>query len=166
MSRVSRKNAESKILNRFLIGYQKRFGIVLSNVIHRDKPDFEVTNPVTGKKLGIEITGVYQDPQEAESQYTIHPPGTVSWIQGSLDDLLAANNECLRSKADKSLKYNFGGNMVLAIWIGSSVYNRKFDIDYIKHDITIPESRFSQVWLILKDKEDYSPELYPLYANT
>lgn len=57
MEPVPKEIAELAILDRFITAYHKRFGIKLINILHRAKPDFEVTNPETGNRLGIEVTG-------------------------------------------------------------------------------------------------------------
>jgi len=61
MEPASREAAETAILERFLIEYHKRFDIELSNIIHSDKPDFEVTNPIINEHIGSEVTGTYQN---------------------------------------------------------------------------------------------------------
>lgn len=69
MRLVSKEDAERVILERFLVAYQKRFDMKLVDVVHRDKPDFEVTNAATNEKIGIEVTGAYQNKREAIIQY-------------------------------------------------------------------------------------------------
>lgn len=160
MKRVSKETAEDAILKRFLEGYSKRFGVELINIHHRDRPDYEVTNPKTGEIFGIEITVVYQDDEEAKIQY-----GAVKeWgrFVGSSKQLLSKLNMRLEDKALKSKSYNYSGRMILAIWWGSLVFSEKFDIDFIRHEIRVPENDFLEIWLIIRNKDDYSPELYLL----
>jgi hypothetical protein len=162
MKPISKQVAETAILERFLIAYRKRFGVGLTAVIHRDKPDFEVTNPITHERIGIEITGLYQNEMEAKIQY-----GAVDdWerFEGSTEELLQSLNSRLDDKARKSKSYQYDGRILLVIWFGSLVFNQRFDIDFVSRQIVIPENAFSEIWLVLRDKEDYSPELYSLQA--
>ena len=147
------------ILDRFITVYHKRFDIKLINILHRDKPDFEVTNPETGNRLGIEVTGTYQNEEEAKIQY-----GSVqNWdiFVGSGEELITSLNSRLKDKAQKSKSYKFDGQIFLAIWLGSLVFNQKMDVDFIWHKIIFPENEFSDIWLIIESEEG-TPELYPL----
>ena len=117
MFRVQRGEAEREILNRSMKAYHKRFGVVLTIIKHRDKPDFEVLDPATSEKLGIEVTGVYQNSEEAKIQYTTLEDGEI--FSGNLDELAESLNTCLEQKARKSKEYYFEGKLLLAILIGS-----------------------------------------------
>jgi hypothetical protein len=160
MKPVSKEEAEVLILEHFLIAYQKRFNVKLTNIIHRDKPDFDVTNPITKEHIGIEVTGSYQNEREAIIQYGDIDDGEL--FVGSIEELLTSLNNRLNDKAEKSKTYKFNGRIFLVIWLGSLVFNQKFDVDFIRHKLFIPQNRFSEIWLIIRDKDDYSPELYPL----
>ena len=164
MNRVNHEEAEKAILARFIEAYRKRFGIEFANIIHRDKPDFEVSNPKTKERLGIEVTGVYQNSEEAIIQYTTMEEGDI--FHGNLDELVESLNVCLEQKTRKSKEYNFEGKMLLAILFGSLVFHEKFDIDFVRQRILIPENRFTEIWLILRDKIDNSPELYLLKGDS
>ena len=107
MNRVNHEEAEKAILARFIEAYRKRFGIELAIVIHRDRPDFEVTNPKTKECVGIEVTGVYQNSKEAIIQYTTM--GEEDIFHGNLDELVESLKVCLKQKARKSTEYNFEG---------------------------------------------------------
>jgi hypothetical protein len=132
-------------------------------VIHRDRPDFEATVSNTGNNLGIEITGVYQDEFEAKIQYW----AVENWgrFNGSLEDLVRSLNEILHKKAQKSFDYDFQGQLVLAIWLGSLIFHEKSDVDFIRQDIVTPNNAFSNIWLIVRDRNDHSPELYHLQGQ-
>jgi hypothetical protein len=159
MKKVSGKTAEFEILKRFIIGYRKRFSIELNNINHRDKPDFEVSNPNTGECFGIEVTGMYQNEEEPKIQY-----GSIDkWDHfcGSIEELLSSLNIRLKDKARKSKSYNYCRRMLLAIWLDSLIFTAKFDVDFIRNQIIIPDNNFSEIWLIIQSKDD-TPELYPL----
>lgn len=160
MDKVDTKVAENKIFEKFQEAFTKEYGVYLSEIIHRDKPDFEAFDPRTNQRIGIEVTGVYQDEREAKIQY-----GKIeNWnsYSASLVEILFKLNNILAKKAEKSKKYNFGGQIFLAIWIGSLVFSQANDMNFIRRDIVIPENSFTKIWLILESRKDYSPELYLL----
>jgi hypothetical protein len=59
---------ERAILDRFLSAYEKQSGISLSDVVPREKPDYETKNPTSGELIGTQATGVYQTEDEAKIQ--------------------------------------------------------------------------------------------------
>ena len=148
-SGITRYEAEEALIDRFINGYKNRFGFDLVIVSHRDRPDFEVLNRQTGEKVGIEITGLYQSEREAKINYGREP----SWerFSGSWDLLIANLNHLLAEKAEKSRGYQYCGRMFLAIYVGSLVFNETNDFDYVHSRIAIPENRFSEIWLMLRD---------------
>lgn len=135
MKRITRDTAEVAILERFLIAYSKRFGVELSDIVHRDKPDFQVRNPKTDEIIGIEVTGVYQNKREAKIQYS----AINNWdrFKGSTEELVKSLNERLKDKSRKSKTYIFDGRMILALWLGSLVFNQKIDADFIHRQLKI-----------------------------
>jgi len=160
MKKVSKEAAEAAILSRFMIAYHKRFGITFTQIHHRDKPDFEVNHPLTNERIGIEVTGVYQNEMEAR----IQNGAGESWdaYESSLEELLKSINARLVKKAKKSRKYEFKGRMFLVIWLGSIAFNQKIDMDFIRPRIIVPKSEFGEIWLVISEKREGSPLLYPL----
>jgi hypothetical protein len=160
MNRVTKAEAEKAILERFQIAYYKHFNVHLALKKTGDRPDFEVENMATHEKLCVEVTGVYQNESEAKIQY-----GAVEdWdhFEGSLDDLVVSLNRILDSKAKKSKTYELSSPIILVIYLGSLVFTEKFDIDRIRNRIIISENVFSNIWLLTRNQDDYSPELYQL----
>lgn len=160
MKKVSKEAAETAILSRFMFAYHKRFGITFTQIHHRDKPDFEVHHPISKERIGIEVTGVYQNEMEAR----IQNGAGESWdaYESSLEELLKSINARLVKKAKKSRKYEFNGRMFLVIWLGSIAFNQKFDMDFIRPRIFVPKSDFSEIWLVISENHEGSPLLYPL----
>ena len=160
LSRINKEQAELAILDRFKSAFEKEFGSTLSEIRYRDRPDFEVQDPRTGDKLGIEIAGTYQNTREARIQYwDIDNWGTFT---GSTDDLVDSINRVIAKKSEKARDYDFEGRLALVVWLGSLVFNEKIDVDFFRHEISIPENPFADIWLIIRDRNDQSDELYPL----
>ena len=163
MPKISSPQAEILIFERFKEAFKKKYGVDLINVVHCDSPDFEAVVPNTGSNIGIEITGVYQNTYEAKIQnWAVEKWGRLT---GSLEDLVLKLNEGLRKKAQKSFSYDYSGRLVLAIWLGSLIYHTKYDVDFFRHDIVIPENAYSNIWLIVRNQDDGSPELYHLQGK-
>jgi len=151
MQGIKKKNGEGFIINRFTKGYSVTCGISLINISARERPDFEATIRETGEKIGIEVTGLYQNQREAMINYFKIPDWDT--FAGSLDEIVSSLNIRLEKKAALSNEYEFEGRLLLAIWTGSMAFNQPFDFKFIFDQIEVPSSRFDQIWLILKDQK-------------
>ena len=157
---LTNKETEMIQMNDFIAGYQKLFGVELKIIdSDRENPDFEVEDPISTEKFGVEITGLY----ESEYLANLQKGKIKEWdsISGSGEVLLSRLYERLACKACSSYKSEYNGELVLAIWNGSLMLNERFDIDFIRPKIVIPVSKFSKIWLIIKNRADNKPELYP-----
>jgi hypothetical protein len=154
-------SAQEATLERYLSAYEKRYSVRLTKMeVPRERPDYEVCDPESQECFGLEISGVYQDKDEAKIQYwEIENWGKMT---GSIDSLVDAINYVLAKKAEKSHSYEYEGPMDLAVWLGSLTYDHALDVDMFRHRIIIPEHSLSRIWLIVREKDDYSPELYRL----
>jgi ACT domain-containing protein len=110
MFRVQRNEAKREILNRFMKAYHKRFGVVLTIIKHRDKSDFEVLNPATNEKSGIEVTGFIKT--QKKRKFNIQLMGDGEIFSGNLDEFAESLNTCLEQKARESKEYNFEGRLL------------------------------------------------------
>jgi hypothetical protein len=159
--RVSKLQAELAIVERFADAYFRKFGARLDDLTHRDKPDFSAVDSATHQTLGIEVTGVYQDEREAEINYWLE--GEWGTIVGNFDALIANINRALVDKADKASSYEPLGPLVLAIWIGSFVFNHDTDMRFMKPRLKIPANPFSLIALVLTDEHSQEPVLHLLH---
>jgi len=103
MPRIDGVSAQEAILERFLSAYEKMFAVRLIQGSRRERPDYEVGDPLSNECFGLEVTGVYQDEEEAKIQY-----GEIKdWVKitGSLDSLVDAINNVIAKKAKKSNSY-------------------------------------------------------------
>lgn len=151
MQQVNKDFAEKAIIDKFAEAYALDRGIYLEDLSDRERPDFEATVKETGERVGIEVTGLYQNQEEAMINYGKIPEWDT--FTGSLDEIVSALNTCLEKKASKSPKYKFAGRMLFAIWAGSMIYNQPIDFEFILDQIKVPSSRFDQIWLILEDEK-------------
>jgi hypothetical protein len=156
--RITKDEAENAIMDRFVTAYEKMFGVQLLDIIHREKPDYSAFDPSRNILMGIEITGVYKNSEEAKIQYwEVDEWGPIS---GSSDDILASINISIRKKIKSAENYQFNGYLVLVIWNGSLVFNERFDMEFIKSGFVVPNNLFRDIWLIINNHNDRSPELF------
>jgi hypothetical protein len=160
LPRISKLEAENAIMERFVSAFHREYGIKLRSIVHRDKPDYSAFDPSRNITIGIEITGVYQDDEEAKIQYWALDEWDL--IIGSLEQIIARINEGIEKKVISAENYQFKQYLVLAIWIGSLVFNERRDMDFIKQELIIPKNVFRDIWLIIQNFNDHSPELYRL----
>src|SRR5450759_2568967 len=87
---ITRDVAEQALIDRLIKGYKRILGIDLVVVSHGDKPDYDVLNTQTRERLGVEVTGLYQNEIEAKINYSREP----NWdsFSGSMDELIANLN--------------------------------------------------------------------------
>jgi hypothetical protein len=147
--RVTKDQAELAIVSRFAQAYSRHYGSELNTPIHRDKPDFAATDSDTGQVLGIEVTGVYQDAREAEINYWLE--GDWGIISGNAEGLVAHINRALAEKAAKALAYEPIGPFILAIWVGSFIFNLKSDAEFLARSLAIPPNPYSLIALVITD---------------
>jgi hypothetical protein len=143
--------AQEAIINKFAEAYASNCGDYLENISSRERPDFEATINQTGERIGIEVTGLYQNQREAMINYNKIPEWET--FTGSLDEIVSSLNIRLEKKAALSSKYEFDGRLLLAIWAGSMIYNQPIDFEFILDKIKVPSSNFDQIWLLLEDKK-------------
>jgi hypothetical protein len=161
--RVTKWQAEEAIFARFSKAYESRYQSTLLSPIHEDKPDFVATDSKLGRAIGIEVTGAYQDDREAEINYWLE--GSWGMISGSLDGLIGATNQRIAEKSEKAYAYWKVGPLVLAIWIGSFVFNQRKDMKSIEPMLTIPENPFSLISLVVTEDTDPEPALFVLQED-
>lgn len=150
MERVSTEQAQQAIMQRIVEAYPKYRNLHLEYITPRDRPDFEATIKETDERIGIEVTGLYQDEREAKINYNEIP----DWGSQPLivDSIVAALNLLLKKKATSSQNYQFDGRMFLAIWTGSFVFNTPQDFNLILPLVSVPDTKFSEIWLVLRDR--------------
>jgi hypothetical protein len=151
MPQVNKDFAEKVIFDKFAEAYALDRGIYLEDISDRERPDFEATIKETGERVGIEVTGLYQNQREVMINFNKIPKWDM--FTGSLDEIVSSLNIRLEDKALKSYKYEFEDRMLLAIWVGTMIFNQSNDFEFILDQIKVPSSRFDQIWLILEDEK-------------
>jgi hypothetical protein len=152
MPSISKKTAEKIIFYRFKDVYEKEKDIILENIVHDESPDFIAINKNDDSSVGIEVTGVYQNKEEAMLQYW-RQDGWQDFFVGDQSELIKAFNDVLSKKAKKSFKYTPADKQILAIYMGSMVFQESIDLEFMRPEIIIPENKFSEIWILIKSYE-------------
>jgi hypothetical protein len=163
MERITREQAQQAIMQKFVEAYYRQHGIQLVGIVERDKPDFEAMISESRQKIGIEVTGIYQDEREAKINYS----EITEWDShpSFIEKVIPALNTGLENKAKRSRKYEYDGRIILVIWVGSFIYNTPQDFSAIGSKIKVPDSRFSEIWLVLRDDNTDQPMLLSLSTH-
>jgi len=162
--RVTKEQAEQAIFDRFAKAYERHYGASLEGRVHRDKPDFSARDSVTTQTLGIEVTGAYHDAREAEINYWLN--GDWGVLTGSLDNFVDSINQVFADKSQTANAYDRVGPLLLAIWIGSFVFNQKRDMNFLAPRLTIPKNPYSLIALVVTDDTGTLPTLHILQELT
>jgi len=136
---------EQAALNYFVEAYNSLNSTHLQPKEHRDKPDFIAEDSDSNRTVGIEVTGLFYDEDEAKmllgrSAKPIHS------VMNSRE-LIMTLNKSLEDKAKKAQKYKFKDEMFLIVRVASPIFDQS-TFDMFERDIIIPSSIFSEIWLV------------------
>ena len=154
MPSISKSTSEMVIFHRFKDAYKNKTGTVLDNVLKTEEPkapDFRAIDKFTGASIGIEITGVYQSPEEAKIQHW-RQEGWEGFFSGNQDHIIQEFNRVISKKAKRSFEYEFDDKLILVIYLGSIVFNEQIDLEFMQPSIIIPPNNFAEIWVIIRDK--------------
>lgn len=115
---------------------------------HRDRPDFLVQNLKTKEKVGVEITHLFYDDEEAKMVFG-RPYKRID-NEFDFNELIFVLNHRLIDKTQDAKDYDFIGQIILAIRVASPAFD-KYSFDLYEKDIIIPEKIFSEIWLVFHD---------------
>ncbi|TDI84709.1 MAG: hypothetical protein E2O74_04665 [Chloroflexi bacterium] len=157
---MSKDEAEKAIFRRFVEAYERHYSTELTDIIHRDAPDFSAVDSIKGKTLGIEVTGAYQDEREAEINYWLE--GEWGRVVGDAAGLIANINRALIDKGEKAKSYEMIGPLLLAIYIGSFNFHHENDMRIIVPSLRMPSNHFSLIGLVITDERGELPRIQVL----
>lgn len=118
---------------------------------HLDKPDFLVNDRLTGEEIGIEVTHLFYDPEEAKM--LLDRPR--KFDHGSMDihHLIDRLNRLIQQKAQKAPDYLPISKTILLVRVASPVFDKE-DFDRLEQEIIVPENIFWQIWLLFRNSSD------------
>lgn len=142
-----KKRLERSAIQLFIELYNQKYPVDLRLLYLQEKPD-AILQFQDGSKLGMEITHLYYDAEEAkmlfgQSDQLVHGPENVMHL---LDKL----NAMIRQKCCKREGYTSDFPVSLLIRNTSSVFGMD---DFIRHlkKIEVPQNGFDGIWLLSRN---------------
>lgn len=146
-----KKQLEAAALNEFLPQYNSASSSTyrIKSLEAQERPDV-ILEDENGNLLGLEITHVYHDHQEAKILLG-RSPTNFSGLQ-SLDGLLSQVNAQLQAKASTAATYPAEFPIVLVARVASPIFTWH-DLNQALKDghVSVPPSPFSEIWLLVRD---------------
>lgn len=119
-------------------------------LMHEDRPDIVIENQTDGTRLGVEVTHLFYDAEEARhvfgrSRELDHPPAP-DYINRYVQRL----NALLQQKTEKAKGYNHEYPLALLIRVVSPIFHM-CNFKYYASSIVVPPSDFEIIWLLFYD---------------
>lgn len=141
-----KKKLELSAVNDFIAKYKN--GSRLSIVKHNDKPDFTLIDKRSSEKIGVEVTYLWYDADEAKMR--LREPGTHNVM--TADELIRKLNKCIKSKNLAFQKYKKHDKFFLVILVPQPAFD-KSTFDLFEQSINIDNSQYDEIWLVLFNRE-------------
>lgn len=115
---------------------------------HTDRPDIVIENQQDGSRLGVEVTHLFYDSEEARSVFgrshvQSHPPEYI-------EEYIRRLNLLLQQKSEKAKGYSHKDPLALLIRVVSPVFHM-LDFETYASRIVVPASDFEMIWLLFYD---------------
>ena len=115
---------------------------------HTDRPDIVIENQLDGTRLGVEITHLFYDSDEARSilgrsHERAHPPEYI-------EEYISRLNALLQQKSEKAKGYNHEYPLALLIRVVSPLFHM-LNFKTFEARIVVPSSDFKIIWLLFYD---------------
>ncbi|RLC36773.1 hypothetical protein DRH29_03825 [candidate division Kazan bacterium] len=148
---AEKKKLEKAAFDYFIKSYNLFNGTNFQFNKHSDKPDFIAEDD--GQMLGVEVTHLFYDDNEAKILLG-RADKRISGIMKA-DELIKTLNIKLADKVEQAAKYDFKNRMILVIRVASPVFD-KSDFDREENSIKVPQSVFSEIWMLFYDTNTQS----------
>ncbi len=146
-TRQDKWNLEREAADLFIHSYNALHGAEFVLTKHIDKPDFVATDKELGLSVGIEITHLFYDEDEARLLLGKTSNHVIA-DEVVLDKLVSVLNNRLKTKSEKAKHYQYYNDMILVIRVASPVFD-KATFDALERYISIPQTTvFDQIWLL------------------
>lgn len=126
------------VLNR---QYGKNYRIVR----HTDRPDVVIENQADGKRLGVEVTHLFYDSEEA--RYVFGRSDDQDHSPEYIEEYVRRLNILLQQKSEKAKGYSHEYPLALLIRVVSPLFHM-CDFDAYASNIVVPPSDFKIIWLL------------------
>ncbi|MDQ7096189.1 hypothetical protein REC12_21570 [Desulfosporosinus sp. PR] len=115
---------------------------------HADRPDIVIEDQQDGSRLGVEVTHLFYDSEEARSvlgrsHVQSHPPEYI-------EEYIRRLNILLQQKSEKAKGYSHQDPLALLIRVVSPIFHM-LDFEAYAWKIVVPPSDFEIIWLLFYD---------------
>ena len=115
---------------------------------HADRPDIVIENQLDGTRLGVEVTHLFYDSDEARiilgrSHEHVHSPEYI-------EEYILRLNALLLQKSEKAKGYNHEYPLALLIRVVSPLFHI-FNFNDYESRIVVPTSDYKIIWLLFYD---------------
>ena len=129
-----------------ILNFQQGTSYVI--VLHADRPDIVIENQSDGTRLGVEVTHLFYDSDEARivfgrSHEAGHPPEYI-------EEYIRRLNALLQQKSEKAKGYSHDYPLALLIRVVSPLFHM-YDFKAYESRIIVPPSDFKIIWLMFYD---------------
>ena len=138
---------ERKALAYFLRHYNKIKKSKYSMLEHRERPDFEVIDKLSGRTIGVEISHIFHDKKEAMMLLGRDPSQIHGIITAS--DHVKVLTRILKQKAEKVRYYPFRGDVILVIRDFSQTFDADMLFDH-RLGLKVPRSNYKEIWYLAR----------------
>ena len=123
-------------------------GMKYEIVEHTDRPDIVLENLLDGTRLGVEVTHLFYDSDEARfilgrSHEQVHPPEYI-------EEYIRRLNALLQQKSEKAKGYSHEYPLALLIRVVSPLFHM-LNFKAYESRIVVPSSDFKIIWLLFYD---------------
>jgi len=117
---------------------------------HHDKPDIVIADSLTGRTIGVEVTHLFYDEEEARLLLGRPVDSVPAFKIETMEEFTDRLNELLAQKAEKSDGYEFSGELGLLVRVVSPMFT-KADFDRYERLIRVPDNDYHHIWLLFCD---------------
>jgi hypothetical protein len=144
-----KEKIEREALAFFLRLYNRKFDRKFRLAIKRECPDFEIEEPKSGERIGVEVSHIFHDKKEAMMMMgrdlsTIH--GIIT-AKDHVDVLM----EILKKKAHKMYVYDRSIPIVLVLRDFSNIFTPRILFDE-RLGLKIPHSDYKEIWYLARSR--------------
>lgn len=155
-----KQNLEKRAVQQFVRLYSTEHRN-LEYISVRDMPDVLTRDLESNTYVGIEVTDLFYDQFEAKMMLGKTPVKSHPLMNES--ELIKRLNELLIRKSESVKRYEFTDELFLLIEVPSPMFREEL-FEKFKKNIKIPQSRYSEIWLLLIDQEN-GKEIIQLIPN-
>lgn len=122
-------------------------------LMHEDRPDIVIENQTDGKRLGVEVTHLFYDSEEARYVFGRSSQQNFPPNPQYIEEYVRRLNLLLQQKSEKAKGYNHDYPLALLIRVVSPLFHL-CNFKVYADSVVVPSSDFDIIWLMFYDFEE------------